>query len=499
MKNYHKIVKKSYSVEEVIVALILAGGVLLSLLEFLHNRSLWSDDASLALNIIRRDSFGLLKPLDHGQVAPILFLQIEKLFSTLWPNTEYGLRIFPLLCFWASLYFFYKIIKKQLHSTYAIIFALSLWSFNYTLVFYSCEVKQYTSDVLVLLVASYFLLKDYKTERNKYYVLGIFGAIAILVSNVAPIILFMSGLYLLYDQFFVTKEKKIMPLFIIFSVWLSLFSVYYVFFIHNHPLQEFMLNFWSEKKAFLPLDSFRNFAVFLIKKMLMAVSMLSAKNSEFLLIIFFVAGLITFIRGRKTEIIILTCAPITLHLFLSAFQLYPFDTRLILYTLPCLIIICSFGFDTFLKFIFSRLKIEKIQLLAVIIPIVFLLAFLLGKQTVKENRAEIKTSILYIQKNIVEGENIYIHSAALKAFCYYKEIGFVKTNAHLIEGEWNNEKTEVEELRKLKGKCWILFTTYNSSGKFIINQLDSIGYKQIDVFKTTGSSAYLYDFGEQSE
>jgi hypothetical protein len=57
---------------------ILAAGVVLSLAQFLFNRSLWWDEAAMALNIIHRSSAELLQPLDYAQSAPVLFLQILK-------------------------------------------------------------------------------------------------------------------------------------------------------------------------------------------------------------------------------------------------------------------------------------------------------------------------------------------------------------------------------------------------------------------------------------
>jgi hypothetical protein len=490
MNNYCKTTGRKYSVEGVCIGLIVATGVLFSLLQFFYNRSFWWDDASLALNIIGKNYFELLKPLDYEQVAPVLFLYIEKFFSTLWPNTEYGLRIFPLLCFWASIYFFYKILKMQLHNVYAIIFALSLYIFNYTLFFYTNEVKQYISDVLVLIIIFYFILKNYKTTRNKYYVLGIAGVIAIFGSNVAPIILSTCGLYLLYDQIYVRKNKKMGPLFVIFSVWLFFFLLYYIFFVHNHPLREFMVRYWLGYGAFPT----KGICIFFIGRAIMINGMLSSEVSGFFLIVFLIAGFITLIKNKKTDAIILTCIPVTLHTLLSIFHLYPFDTRLILYTLPCIILIYSFGLDFILKIVFSRLKIERCRLLAVIIPLPFLLVFLFGKHPVKVNYAEIKPSLRYIQENITEGENIYVSWAASRAFKYYKEIGFIKMDTLPIEGEWDKSKEEVEKLRKIGGRSWILFTNiYQQYESAIINELESVAHKEKE-FKTIGSSVYLYNF-----
>jgi hypothetical protein len=448
----------------------------------------------LALNVINKNALELLKPLDYRQVAPILFLQIEKIFSTILPNTEYGLRLFPLLCFWGAIFFFYKISKKLLHNPCSIIFALSLFVFNSTLIYFSSEVKQYMTDVFVLLAVFYFVLKDYYTDKNKYYTLGIVGGIAIFLSNVAPIILATCGLYLLYEQFFVKKNKKIMPLLAVFAVWLSLFALYYAFFIYNHPKRESMIKYWSNLNAFLPRDTFSNLIAFLTQKMPIVINMLSTKISKFFLTGFILIGFIAIIKDKKIRVIILTCVPFVLHLFLSTFQLYPFDTRLILYTLPCFVIICSLGFEFVLKMLLHIFKIKRLHLFAAIIPILFLLS----GHNFKTERQEIKKSINYIYANISDNEAIYVYYGASWAFEYYNDIGFVKSKVPFINTtvEWGDFEGTITELKTLNGKNWLLFSHSYGEEVEITSKLDSIGYTKLVEFQTVGSSAYLYDFGE---
>ncbi|MDR2125925.1 MAG: glycosyltransferase family 39 protein [Prevotellaceae bacterium] len=488
-----------YTVEEITVKLLLIAGVVLSLLQFLYNRSLWVDEAMLALNIIHKTGFELLNPLDYGQVAPILFLQIEKLFSILLPNTEYGLRIFPLLCYWAAIYFFYKIIKIQLHNVYAVIIALSFFVLNTLFVLYASEVKQYIIDVFVLTIIFYLIIKEYKSERNKYYALGIVGALSVFLSNVAPIILFTAGLYLLYTHFFVSKQK-IVSLLVVFVTWLSFFSVYYYFFIYEHPTREFMVAYWSGlENAFLPYHSFGDCCKFIsVKRAILLGALfprftLAAPIIQMILLPAFLAGILSLIIKKKWEILILTCTPPVLHLFLSAFQLYPFALRLVLYTLPCIIIICSTGFLFIIKLLFSRLKIKQYRFFILLLPISL---FLFG-YPFKEKKQEIKETIKYIQTNRNENENIYVHSSAFAASQYYETIDMPLSMIYI--GSYSDQTIDDDEyisaLKKLRGKNWLLFTYSPEDEKHITDQLD-VCYKRLKTFHTTGSSAYLYDFGE---
>jgi hypothetical protein len=499
-----------YTIEEITVKLLLIAGVVLSLLQFFYNRSLWLDEAMLALNIINKDNFELLKPLDYWQVAPILFLQIEKLFSILLPNTEYGLRIFPLLCYWAAICFFYKIIKIQLHSIYVIIIALSFFVLNALFIFYSGEAKQYMTDVFILLLVFYLVIKNYKNERNKYYVLGIVGALSVFLSNVAPIILFTAGLCLLYTHFFVSKQK-IVPLLAVFATWLGFFSVYYYFFIYEHPSREIMVAYWSKLPVFLPIHSVGDFCQFIDDKRTSLLGALFSQTAiprrgvmiiQKSLLLVFLAGLMYLIMKKKWEIIILTCTPPALHLFLSAFQLYPFEIRLTIYLLPGIIIVCSSVFLFILKFLFSHSKMKRYRILILFFPV--LLFFnrypYEDEAYFKALKEEIKECLTYINENIKKDEKVYVFGGANRAFQYYADIEYSNLSftsyAQVIYGHLDKEKC-MDELKKLQGKYWLVLSHIHFEEEVsVINQIDSLGNKKIQEFRAEGASAYLYDFGE---
>src|SRR5580700_12278379 len=86
------------------VAIFLIGATF-RLSQYIADRSLWLDEAKLALNIINRSFSGLAQPLDYDQGAPLGFLFVQKLLTVLLGNADYVLRIFPLICglfsFWA--------------------------------------------------------------------------------------------------------------------------------------------------------------------------------------------------------------------------------------------------------------------------------------------------------------------------------------------------------------------------------------------------------------
>src|SRR4026207_222690 len=99
---------KSFLIRENIVTLLVFfAGVSLRLRQYLSGRSMWADEAMLALNIVNRDFSGLLKTLAGNQGAPIGFLLVEKFFNVILGRHELVLRLFPLIAGLAALWLFY--------------------------------------------------------------------------------------------------------------------------------------------------------------------------------------------------------------------------------------------------------------------------------------------------------------------------------------------------------------------------------------------------------
>ena len=66
--------------EQRVINILIGLGILLPLVQYFYNRSLWVDEAVLVLDIINTSTMDFLKPLASGSVGTILFLLIEKFF-----------------------------------------------------------------------------------------------------------------------------------------------------------------------------------------------------------------------------------------------------------------------------------------------------------------------------------------------------------------------------------------------------------------------------------
>jgi len=488
--------KIKFRFENILLLFVIITGVSVSILQFMHNRSLWLDESYLALNIINRDFIQLLQPLDNNQVAPIFFLQIEKIFSVLFGYSESGFRLFPLFCYWASIYFLYKIFRILNLNTYVIIISMSLFVFNGTIIYYSSEVKQYMIDVLVLSGMYYFTLRNYEKPKIKYILLGVFGTISIFLSNVSPIILLCCGIYLFHTDF-KGGWKELKYIFITSTVWLFFFGLYFLFFIYQHPIREFMLGYWSMEGAFMPLNPFDiEFYKFLIRKYYFFYHDLFEFGwvGFYILQIVFLFGCFNLMEKKQIRILFLGIAPVLVHLGLSSLKLYPFVLRLILYTIPAFLIILSFGLDYAISFI---TKVNKhITLLFSAVVVICLLFVMYVKVPIE--RSELKECFSYVKKNIKEEDTVYLSYFSSFPFEYYKQIsGLDYPDNKVFYGKLENPNEFINEIKNFDGKHWFVFSNYTTLDReymrLMVEDFQKRNYRLLKEFHPKGASVFLYE------
>ncbi len=134
------------------IAFFLILGCLLRIVRYAQNLPLWSDECFLAVNFIRRGYADLLRPLDNGQIAPLLFLWAERLVIDLVGFSESGLRLFALLCGLASVFFFWRFAVDVLGSrSLSALLAVGIFTVSVHPIRHAAEAKPYASDLLMAL------------------------------------------------------------------------------------------------------------------------------------------------------------------------------------------------------------------------------------------------------------------------------------------------------------------------------------------------------------
>ncbi len=118
----------------------------------------WGDEAYLNISILRRDYAGLMEPLHYFQVAPVLYLWIQRTAFNLFGGGEYALRAWSLIAGVASLLLVWRIARAQMEALAANI-AVGVSACSYYLVRHTCESKPYAGDLLVATLLIYLAMR----------------------------------------------------------------------------------------------------------------------------------------------------------------------------------------------------------------------------------------------------------------------------------------------------------------------------------------------------
>jgi hypothetical protein len=478
--------------------LVMMLGVGLALFLFLHSRSLWLDEAMLSMNILERDFTDLLLPLDRNQAAPIGYLFLERLALLAFGPGEKSLRLFSLLSFLCTIPLVYRVSIHLFKNADIAFMTTASYCITVSALAFSCEVKQYSGDVLIaqIILLSTFTVSPEKLKSLGWY--GLMGGTLIWFSNISVIMLFVCGSYLLFTE---GLKKKNFRIWLPITLWACSFAIYYALFIHDHPSKEYMLDYW--RKAFMPINPFSSgFWLF----------MQSSGNEIFAKMMgygpFWVCPAIVFCLGigfmvyeQQTKALFFCLAPVAVHFAISAFELYPFSQRLVLYTLPLMLMVFSTGvfrgFKWFQKTIINLPDISlTVPVLILFYPLILSFPF---------QREEVKTSLKHLETYIRDTDSLYVYYSSIPSFEYYVGTNYVCFDQSVISGSRHRDDLQSynREILNLNGKVWLFFShiypPWNQDyqeDSYMIDLLLDQGGTVLDVQSSRDSHLYYVDTGK---
>jgi hypothetical protein len=137
-----------------LLVLAAVAGIVCRVAQYAAHQAVWIDEASLLLNVRSHSAVQLFGPLDHRQAAPPLFLLAARgLYLTL-GESEFSLRLLPLICGIASVVIFALLAHRLLDRPWDAI-ATAAFALADRLIWHSSEVKQYGADAMVALLLIY--------------------------------------------------------------------------------------------------------------------------------------------------------------------------------------------------------------------------------------------------------------------------------------------------------------------------------------------------------
>jgi hypothetical protein len=485
-------------------------GVTLRLAQYMANRSLWLDESCLALRILHRSLGQLLEPLDYGQAAPLAFLMVEKqaaplaflmvekLVTHIFGSSEYALRFFPLVCGIGSLFLFYNV-SKRLLSPRAMPLALTLFAISWPLIYYSSELKQYSSDVTIALLL--YSLALYTLQQDR---LGIFSFV--LFSTASSIVLWFShpalfvlaGISVGLILHRITHPQWISRtmIFLISSIWIINFFLLYSISLRQLSHDRFFLDHWAETFMPFPPTSLSDiqwcFNAFVSLFEIPTPAGLTPLDQSLsvLAALGFVIGCRSLFLTRKFILLVL---PLILALLASGFRKYPFYGRFLLFATPSILILIGEGVSYVHEKIRGRGKIIGMTSIGLLLLFPGFLA--VKRFTHPVFVQEMRPVISYINTTKHINDVIYLYPYAYCAFRYYqKRFGYPDNEYITGADSQGNLQRYKEDLDNLRGheRVWVVFSNSGHEEELFLFYLDTIG-RRLDLHREIGASVYLYD------
>lgn len=494
--------KASFTTQHAAVTLLLLFGVLLRLRQYLTGRSLWADEAMLALNIVNRDVLGLFKPLDYDQGAPLGFLFVEKIVNILLGRNEYALRLFPLMLGIFAMLLFYLLLKRLIHSNAGILIALALFVFNPRLIYYSSEVKQYILDVFVtitlLLIAAPLL--DAQASKKNFVQLALAGFLALWFSHPALFVLAGIGLTLIIIYFRQHDSVSLRYVLGMGILWIATIGFLYLVILNDLRQNAYMQEYWQA--GFVPLPPWSNplwFASVLHENIGLQFGIPYAQYPVLGLML---AGWF-YLWVRQRNYAIALALILLMTLIASSLQLYPVLERMILFTIPIGLILIGKSIDWLYSYLQNRRSLST----AAAVILAGLLLYGPFTTSVEyffnpKYYEHIRPSIENLQSSWKDGDTLYVTNGAVPAYEYYAPMYGLEEIVYRSNQrqDYADRQKITEQLNALKGqsRVWILMShVYEKDGfneqDFILEYLRQPGTRTRE-FRVPGTSVYLYLF-----
>lgn len=313
-----------------LLCLIVLLGFLLRLKALLINPSLWHDECSLTVSIVKRGLLGAFSPLEYNQCAPLLFMFITKVLTILSGVNELTLRFIPFLSGILSIFAFYILSKKILIKSHSKLLAIFLFCINYFLIYYSQEFKQYSTDVL-LVIAGILYFSGLTFETNKQIIKNTLISIFFIFASF-PVAFVILGKLMQMTKYMTKNTVKKFILYIIPLILCSI-SYYFVILLPNKLSQTNIFgNYWH--KGFISF----NLSHFLILLRENLYYFFKPNNFILITVIMIILGILQIIKERN-KYGILCLYVLLFSIFASLFHIYPILGRTSLYMIP-IILLC---------------------------------------------------------------------------------------------------------------------------------------------------------------
>jgi hypothetical protein len=358
-------------------------GVLLRAARYGQNYPLWWDEAFVGVNLLKRGYLDMLRPLDYGQVCPLLFLWVELTAVKLLGFSEPVLRLFPLLCGVGSVMLFRTIAGRVLTGV-PLLLSVAILAVAYHPIRHSADVKPYASDLLVALILLGLTIEWWRRRDGTIWLwaLAAFGPVAVALCYPAAFV--TGGLILaLIPAVWRTHQRSAWIAWIVFLIgtvgtFLTLFVL-----MTSAQADETLPGMRADwAGSFPPWRNPLALARWLIT--IHAGSMLAypfggERGASALTFVLVAVGIVALWRRGRTLVVAACLAPLAVAFVAAAMHRYPYggSPRFMLYVGPAACLLAGYG----AALVWSRISRPRIRSLVLGVGLIALAAVGVGPAT----------------------------------------------------------------------------------------------------------------------
>ena len=482
------------------VWLVVALGVVTRLRDYVHNRSLWLDETKIATNLLTRSFAGLLQPLDFEQGGPVGWLFAVKAATLAFGGSEWGLRLVSVLSGSAAVILFPFVARKFVPRA-AVPLAVMFLSFGILQLYFSVEAKQYITDVFFAVALLAVFPEPAGVAWRRYVPVALVGVVAIPCSH--PAVFTLAGISLVWGLLDL-KHRRMQALALhggISVLWGLVILLNYVLFLRELGRSEHLKEFWAED--FMPTAWRLGESVPWLVVRIYETFESKPLNFEIMAIpalLVWGLGAVATYRRRRMHLLLLT-APLGFGLLAAALHQYPFDSRMILFLVPSLVLVVSAGVTELWRILPGRTKG-----LAVVLAIGMLAPHLReGWETLYKgsSKEELSSVLRRVKREIQPGEGVFLGPSAAITWRYYtqlhpRELDF--TGHRVMEYMGDDKDISNSVVREhgeapVPARVWFVFTHYEKDDRDkMLKRLERVGDLVPDSeYTMRGSSAYLFE------
>lgn len=402
---------------------LLTLGIVIRLREWMAGRSLWQDEALLSMNLLGRDLAGLLAPLDFQQMAPPGYLWAVKGIISLPGPDELSLRAFAMLAgigltlagWWLA---------RRLFGPWPAAAAAAMLALSPGAIYYSNEVKPYSSDALtaaILLLAGTWAIARELTWRRAA-LLAALGAVAVWSSYPAPFTLVGVGLALAMASANRKEWGAVSRLAVVGVVWACSWGVVYHL-ARQGATNDYMHQYWRDQFLDLSLEApYRAARSVVLALDVPAQTFRSpldpwngAERITALMLAMVALGVCALARRRMVPSLCLLLSAPLMTLVAAAAHMYPLEFRLLLFMVPSLAVLAAGG----VWFLSSR-GLPQVATLLVVITLIW--SCVADVQTLRNpsDREDAVGMLRLLASEARPGDTVYVWPGPGSAVDFYR-------------------------------------------------------------------------------